>query len=62
MSQSPDLQLDWLRAFVAVADTGSLTAAAKQVYRSQSAVSMQLKKLEGAVGQSLMFAGHVICF
>ena len=57
MSQSPDLQLDWLRAFVAVADTGSLTAAAKQVYRSQSAVSMQLKKLEDAVGQSLMLRG-----
>ena len=55
--QSSDLQLDWLRAFVAVVDTGSLTAAAKQVYRSQSAVSMQLKKLEEAVGQPLMLRG-----
>jgi hypothetical protein len=38
-----DLQLDWLRAFVAVVDTGSLTAAAKQIYRSQSAVAVQLR-------------------
>jgi DNA-binding transcriptional LysR family regulator len=45
-----DLQLDWLRAFVAVVDAGSLSAAAGQVHRSQSAVSMQLKKLEQAAG------------
>jgi DNA-binding transcriptional LysR family regulator len=57
MNRSADLQLDWLRAFVAVADTGSLTAAAKQIDRSQSAVSMQLKKLEGALGQSLISRG-----
>lgn len=51
---STDLQLDWLRAFVAVVDAGSLTAAAPLVFRSQSALSMQLKKLEAAVGQPVL--------
>jgi DNA-binding transcriptional LysR family regulator len=51
---SKDLQIDWLRTFVAVVDTGSMTAAARQVSRSQSAVSMQLKKLEESVGRPLL--------
>lgn len=49
-----DLQLDWLKCFVAVVDAGSLSSAAPQVHRSQSAVSMQLKKLEAAVGRQLL--------
>ena len=49
-----DLQLDWLKCFVAVVDTGSLSSAAGEVFRSQSAVSMQLKKLEDAVGHHLL--------
>ena len=49
-----DLQLDWLKCFVAVVDTGSLSSAAAEVYRSQSAVSMQLKKLEDAMGHRLL--------
>lgn len=52
--QSKDLQIDWLRTFLAVVDTGSVTAAARQVSRSQSAVSMQLKKLEDSVGRPLL--------
>lgn len=54
---SIDLQLDWLRAFVTVVDSGSLTAAARQLYRSQSAISMQLKKLEDAAGRPLLARG-----
>lgn len=54
LPSSQDLQIDWLRAFLAVVDTGSMTAAARQVARSQSAVSMQLKKLEAAVGRPLL--------
>lgn len=54
---STDLQLDWLRAFVAVVDAGSLTAAAPQVHRSQSALSMQLKKLEDAIGRPVLSRG-----
>jgi DNA-binding transcriptional LysR family regulator len=49
-----DLQTDWLKCFVAVVDAGSLTAAGTEVHRSQSAVSMQLKKLEAAVGCRLL--------
>ena len=52
-----DLQLDWLRSFVAVVDSGSLSAAAPTVHRSQSAVSMQLKKLEDAVGRPVLLRG-----
>ncbi|NWJ25987.1 LysR family transcriptional regulator [Rhizobium sp. Td3] len=52
-----DLQIDWLRAFIAVVDSGSITAASRQVSRSQSAVSMQLKKLEDCVGHTLLDRG-----
>lgn len=55
--RSTDLQLDWLRAFVAVVDSGSLTAAAPLVHRSQSAVSMQILKLEDAVGRPVLSRG-----
>lgn len=47
------LDLDLLRSFVAIADHGSLRAAAERVGRSQSAVSMQMQKLEQAVGRAL---------
>lgn len=52
-----DLQIDWLKCFVAVVDAGSLSAAAPQVRRSQSAISMQLKKLEAALGCQLLLRG-----
>jgi len=51
---STDLQLDWLRAFVAAVDAGSLTAAGRHVHRSQSALSMQIAKLEQAVGRPVL--------
>lgn len=54
MAARTDLQLDWLRCFVAVVDAGSLSAAAPLIHRSQSAVSMQLRKLEDAVGRALL--------
>ena len=53
----PDLQIDWLRAFVSVVDAGSLSAAAPLVHRSQSAVSMQIKKLENALGRAVLSRG-----
>ncbi len=49
-----DLQLDWLKCFVAVVDGGSLSSAAGEIHRSQSAVSMQIKKLEEALGHRLL--------
>ena len=55
MTMKPrDLQTDWLRCFVAVIDAGSLSSAASEIHRSQSAVSMQLKKLESALGLRLI--------
>jgi DNA-binding transcriptional LysR family regulator len=53
----PDLQIDWLRAFVAVVDAGSLSAAAPLVHRSQAAVSMQIKKLDAALGRPVLLRG-----
>jgi len=52
-----DLQTDWLRCFVATVDAGSLSAAAPEIHRSQSAVSMQIKKLEAALGCRLLLRG-----
>lgn len=46
----PLLELDVLRTFVAIAETGSFTLAAGAVYRTPSAVSMQIKKLEEMLG------------
>lgn len=48
------LDLDQLRAFVAVAEAGSISAGAGRVYRSQSAVSEQIRKLESAAGATLL--------
>lgn len=49
-----NMQIDWLRAFVAAVDGGSLTAATRAVHRSQAAVSMQIKKLEQALGAPVL--------
>ena len=46
-----NLQIDYLRTFIAVADTRGFTKAGRQVNRSQSAVSMQIKRLEDEVGR-----------
>jgi DNA-binding transcriptional LysR family regulator len=48
------LDLDLLRCFARVAETGSFTRAGDQIGRSQSAVSLQIKKLEGLVGRTLI--------
>jgi len=47
------LDLSLLRSFVAVMECGSLQLAAARVGRSQSAVSMQIKRLEEDVGVAL---------
>ncbi len=44
------LDLDVLRAFVMVAETRSFTRAAERLNRGQSAVSMQMKRLEELTG------------
>jgi len=40
------LDVDQLRTFIAIAETGSFTKAAEVVNKTQSAVSMQMKRLE----------------
>lgn len=47
------MDIDALRSFIAFVDTGSFTRAAKQTFRTQSAISMQMKKLEEDAGQGL---------
>ncbi len=47
------LDLDQLQTFVTIADTGSFTRAADEVHRTQSAVSMQMRRLEERVGKQL---------
>lgn len=47
------LDLDQLTTFVAIADTGSFTRAAEEVHRTQSAVSMQMRRLEERIGKPL---------
>ena len=48
------LDLDQLQSFCAIADCGSFTEAARRVNKTQSAVSMQIKRLEERLGQSLL--------
>lgn len=48
-----NIPTDVLRSFVAIADTGSFTKAAHQVFRTQSAVSQQVSKLEQTIGKPL---------
>lgn len=49
----PDLEIELLRAFVAVAESGGFTAASGVVGRSQSAVSQKVSRLEELVGCKL---------
>lgn len=49
-----NLDLTALRSFVTVAESGGVTKAAAQLHLTQSAVSMQLKRLEEALGQPLL--------
>ena len=50
----PLLDLDVLRTFVAIAETGNFSTAAEVVFRTPSAVSMQVKKLEEQLGTVLV--------
>ncbi len=49
-----NIDMTALRSFVTVADTGGVTRAAGALNLTQSAVSMQLKRLEENLGQSLL--------
>jgi DNA-binding transcriptional LysR family regulator len=47
------LDIDQLKTFVAIADCGSFTRAADLVNKTQSAVSMQMKRLEERIGKPI---------
>ena len=47
------LDTDQLRSFLAIVDTGSFTRAAERVHKTQSAVSMHMRRLEEQLGCEL---------
>ncbi len=49
----PNLDVDHLKTFLAIAETGNFTKAADEVNKTQSAVSMQMKRLEEMLGRPL---------
>ena len=51
------LDTDQLRSFLAIVDTGSFTKAAERVHKTQSAVSMHVRRLEEQLGCAL-FVKH----
>jgi DNA-binding transcriptional LysR family regulator len=54
MNNQPTLDLDVLRTFVTGHDLGTFAAAAERLGRSQSALSLQLRKLEAQTGEVLL--------
>jgi DNA-binding transcriptional LysR family regulator len=54
MSQPAAIDPDLLRSFSFIAEEGSFTRAAERVGRTQSAVSMQMQRLEALLGQQLI--------
>lgn len=52
------IDLDLLRAFTTVAETGNMTASAARLFRSPSAVSLMIKRLEEQLGIRLFERAH----
>jgi DNA-binding transcriptional LysR family regulator len=57
MASLPALDIDLLRSFVLIAEEGNFTRAAERVGRSQSAVSLQVQRLEALVGHRVFVRG-----
>lgn len=58
MTSPAGLDPDLLRTFVFIADEGNFTRAGQRAGRTQSAVSMQLQRLETQLGQTLVARGR----
>jgi DNA-binding transcriptional LysR family regulator len=54
MVATPALDLDLLRTLIAIAEEGGFTRAGERVGRTQSAVSLQVQRLEAVVGRTLV--------
>ena len=52
------MDLEWVQAFLAVADTGSFSAAADALFLSQPVISKQVQKLEHQLGVRLFDRAH----
>ena len=53
MPGSRTLDLDLLRAFVTIAETGGFTRAGERLGRTQSTISLQVKRLEAQLGRAV---------
>ncbi|MDT7952150.1 MAG: LysR family transcriptional regulator [Acetobacteraceae bacterium] len=58
MPRPGNIEPSLLRTFVCIAETGSFTAAAHAVGRTQSTISMQMRKLEQLLHQTLLIRGR----
>jgi len=61
MTPSPPFDLDQLRSFVAIADSGGFTRAAGRLGRTQSTISLQIKRLEESLGHRLLIRDRRDC-
>lgn len=53
MPATKTFDLDLLRCFVTIAETGSFTRAGDRLGRTQSTISLQVKRLEGQIGRAV---------
>jgi DNA-binding transcriptional LysR family regulator len=62
LSEAPkmlrNLDTDLLRSFLAVAEANSFTKASELLFRTQAAVSLQIKRLEDQLGKSILIRGR----
>ena len=58
MTRLGSIEPELLRTFVCIAETGSFTAAAGIIGRTQSTVSVQMRKLEQVLGHTLLVRGR----
>jgi len=54
MPRDVNLDLDLVRTFVTVAETGSFTRTGERLGRTQSAISLQVRRLEESLGGRLL--------
>jgi DNA-binding transcriptional LysR family regulator len=57
-SGTPLLESDVLKTFIGIAESGSFTRTAAQIFRTTAAVSQQIRRLEETLGSSLFLREH----
>ena len=53
------MEIRQLRAFVAIAESGTFTAGAMRVHVTQAAISMQIRQLETEIGAKVLCVRRV---